>query len=133
MGLDCCASIYKRRIFLPENIIKEFNDSKHAISRNGEFQGKAYNTFIEIIANDSLYCHGSCELTYESLDKFIKDNHEKLLKDDEEKDQIDLRDYFDDYPEEPDYKYMCSLHELYGLCEFFNICSKHKLCLHSSS
>ena len=37
MGLDCCASIYGRRIFLPENIIKEFNDSKHAISKNGHF------------------------------------------------------------------------------------------------
>ena len=98
----------------------------------GYFRGKSYNTIISIIADDSLYFHGSCELTYKSLSEFIENNKEKLQKDDEEKGEIDIRNYFDDYYDNTREYYIFLLSELYGLHDFFKICYEHNLYIHSN-
>ena len=134
MGLDCYASIYKKRIFMTDEIEKKFVDAKISLSQcNGSsFRGKSYDTIIGAIADDSLYFVGSEKLIYERLCNFLEQNKDKLKKDDETYFEIDIRNYIQDYPECSRGNYTCDLDELYSLQKFFKICVENNLTIHSS-
>ena len=133
MGLTCYASCYKKRVHLRKDIVKEFEDADINLCEHygGSFRGKSYNVLIELISGCSLYGYVCCKSTYETLTSFIEKNEEKLLQDESEKNELDIRDYFDDdrYKDPESYKFF--LEDLHGLQRFFKICHKHNLQIYS--
>ena len=138
MGLDCDASIYRKRIFITDEIRQKFVDEKISLCYDdgSSFRGKSHDIIIDSITDHSLYSFlspYSIEKIYRELCYFIENNQEKLQKDEEEKEEIDIRDYVKDYRESKNEYYMTSLPNLIGLKNFFKICYENQLYLHPSS
>ena len=127
MGLDLYASIYRNRIFITPEMEAKFNKS---FGHKSTFRGTSFETVISSITGESLYYVYSATDMYERLNKFIIENKEKIEDGYPEKEEIDIRDYIDDYTlclSGKEYTYKIYIDQLYGIRDFFKVCHENKL------
>ena len=122
MGLHVFASSFRKRIFLDPEMDLKF-DKKFGSS----FGGKSYDTVFNAITDETLYFPCCPKQIYERLTDFIEKNKEKMESDTINNDEIDIRDYLDDYEDAPIWRYKIDILSLYGLRDFFKICYLNNL------
>ena len=132
MKFESYASIYENIIFVPDDITKIFIDNDLCVSGcfGSSFSGILFESLISSITNTSLYINQnkySVKQLYNKLCKFIEIHQEKLQKDQEEKKEIDIRNYVKHYERCPHNYYTCTLDELIDLKRFFEICVENEL------
>ena len=131
MGLDLYASIYRNRIFITPEMEAKFDKS---FGDKSSFRGTSFETVISSITGESMYYVYSATDMYESLNKFIKENKEKIEDGYPDKEQIDIRDYVEDYNiclYGKEYLYKIYIDDLYGIRDFFKVCHENNLYIRS--
>ena len=126
MGLDCYASIYSDRIFITPEMEAKFDKSFYDGS---SFRGTTIDIIINAVTNYSLRYVGSSSVKgiYDELSQFLEKNKEKLEKEFNDKDEIDIRHYVDHYYPDQGYRYFIDSDRLYGVLNFFKVCHENNL------